>query len=355
VRIARVLCLCALGACRAGVPALEQPPQADAGTPPERKTTMSQHDASVSDPDPMPKLALEAAPRYLIGFPLVVAVTYDNRSGQTDFFLLPDVNLLSAPWGIGLSLAPLSGGAAVEIRPGSSHEEIPHGIGLKPGEARRMLLDLSSFGIALPPESTKAYPNLGPSLLQPGKYRLTVILRGAGSEETTSSNPVTVEIVEPEPADAMEATRLRGLGVHGFDSGGWQGFLASNWNAVVPSPSLSFEAQRQLALHLFLHRAFYGPEPVARLDEALLGRITEPSLAADVAAFRYEIHAARGAPDAKPMLDDLLARWSGMRWRFAERKDALGHPLPLALADGRRLYGAESPRAQHPGQSPYTK
>ena len=298
----------------------------------------------------LPKLLVEAAPRYLIGFPLVIAVTYDNRSNSEGFNLLPELNILDMPWGIwgiGFQLTPLGGGAPVKVEPGSYRDEFPHGIEIEAGEQRRMLLDLSNFGVTLPSQ-------FGPPLLQPGTYRFTLTRRDLFYGMTTS-NPVTVELASPTPEDAQEATRLRKLGLTVFDNGGWKAFIKSNWSTVVPSPSLSFEAQRQLALHLFLHRAFYGPEPVAKLDEALLQRITEPSLAADVAAFRYEIHAARGAPDAKHLLDDLLARWPGMHYRFVPQKDRLGGTIPLELAHGRRSFGAEGAGRQTHPSIPYTK
>jgi hypothetical protein len=319
----------------------QEPSRQDGGALSEGKTTMSHDDAGAPDPIQMPKLLLEAAPRYLVGFPLVVAVTYDNRSNPVEFYRLPDLDLLfptSASSGnIGLHLAPLAGGAPVDLGPRYPRRETEPGAQLGEGEQRRMALDLSNFGLSL----------------QPGTYRLTLTLRSG--KETTTSNPVTVELAAPTPDDAQEAARLRRLGAGARDNGSWAPFVSHNWNTVVLSPSLSFEAQRQLALHLFLHRAFYGPEPVGRIDDSLLQRIAEPSLAAEVAALRYEILAARGAPDAKQVLDDMLARWPGMRYRFAPREDRLGQPVPAPLAFGRRVFGAEKEHLRPPPFMPYTK
>jgi hypothetical protein len=166
---------------------------------------------------------------------------------------------------------------------------------------------------------------------------------------------VTVELVEPSPTDAAEATRLRKLAKSDYgDTGEWRWFLNRNWNTVVPSPALSFDAQRQLALHLFLHRAAYGPDVVAKLDEKLLDRITEPFLAADVAAFRYEIHAARHSPDAKALFETMVGRWPGVKWRF-EQKDVLDKPVPFPLARQRAMWGAASYSSKPPDPPPYTK
>jgi hypothetical protein len=307
---------------------------------------MTQEDAGAPAPEPLPKLTMEAAPRYLVGFPFVVAVTYENHLQDVEYYTLPDLSLWSAPWGIGLHLVPVGGGVPYDLEPSHSHGEFREGVPLREGETRRMLLDLSNFGIWLPPGSS-----LGPRI-EPGTYRMTLILKDGG---TTTSNPVTVEIVEPDAADAAEAARLRRLGNKGFDNGGWKPFLTSNWTTVVPAPALSFEAQRQLAFYLFLHRAFYGPDPVAGLDESLLGRVTEPSLAADVAAARYEIHAARHAPDARQTLDALLARWPGMRPHLFPGPDLVGKPTPLPLAWGRLAFGPDGPRRERLGAIPYTK
>lgn len=350
----RELCLAAtvlalLGCVRSrGGDARPQPASTDggrdAGAAHDEGVTMSQ-DADGHGVE-LPKVYVEAAPRYLLGFPLFLAVTYDNPGADVDFYMLPELDLFNMPWGIGFHLAPTSGGAPVDLKAGRLDPELEtetHGsvraVPLAPHEKRRMLLDLSNFGVVLPPEA-----HLGPALLQPGTYRLTLVLRQG--KETTSSSPVTVELAAATPEDAREAARLRTLGGRPPDTGSWGPFLTSNWSTVIPSPSLSLDAQRQLALHLFLHHAFYGPEPIAKLDEPLLGRITEPSLAADVAAFRYESLTARGAPDAKQALDDLLARWPGMRWRTA--------PGQGLLAAGRTTFGAEAPGRPH-ASLPYTK
>ena len=378
VRAARALCLCALGACRAGVPALEQPPQVDAGTPPERKTTMSQDEAGAPDPIPSPKVLLEAAPRYLIGFPLVVAVTYDNRSGPTEFFLLPSLDLrLDALLGHRPNLAP-AGRRRAGVEPHAGHLDPPTSWrwnrtaslrSAKLGGTRkseRMLLDLSSFGVAAPArgDGEGHFPKLGPALLQPGKYRLTVTLRGAGSKEATASNPVTVEIVAPEPADACggDAAAHASAPGHGLRQRGMVArFLASNGNAVVPSATLSFEAQRQLALHLFLHRAYLRARarrpgstrrPARPRHRAQPGRRRRP---------RSGTRSTRRAgPRTRRQMHRRPARrsWPGMRWRLAARPGSPeGNPTPLPLARGRRAStGRTGPTRPAPaGRAPYTK
>jgi hypothetical protein len=340
MRAALGLAVCVLASCcaRSAAPASQEMPREDAATPFERKTTMSHDDAGAPPAIPLPTVLVEAAPRYMIGFPFVVAVTYENHLDQVDFYKLPDLGLLDAPWGIGLHLVPTSGGAPYDLKPGMSQDEFAHGVALNQGERRRMLQDLSNFGVWVPGTGPRAG-----SAIQPGTYRMTLVLQQV--KATTTSNPVTIEILDPTPADAQEAARLRKLGHTGFDNGGWKAFLSSNWSTVVPSPSLSFEAQRQLALHLFLHRAFYGPEPVARVDESLLGRVTEAHLGAEVAALRYEIAAAKGDPGAKQLSADLLSRWPGLGHRVAA-----GGGL---LAQGRRAYGAEKTHLRPPPSTPY--
>jgi len=64
----------------------------------------------------MPAITIEAAPRYLVGFPIVVAVTYDNRSKDTEFYDLPELGLLATQATLRARLDPPDGGAPANPR-----------------------------------------------------------------------------------------------------------------------------------------------------------------------------------------------------------------------------------------------
>jgi hypothetical protein len=117
----------------------------------------------------------------------------------------------------------------------------------------------------------------------------------------------------------------------------------------VTPPALSPEAARQLALHLFLHRAFYGPDPVARVDTAPLKSITGPVMGTEAALLELEILAARNdLPGFAALSRSLLARWPGLRYRLERFERGQG-----LLAAGRKTFGAEAQFVRPPATRPY--
>jgi hypothetical protein len=269
----------------------------------------------------LPKVVVEAEPRYLIGFPLVVAMTYENDS-TTAYATLPALDFDSNYDGrVGVHLVPVRGGVAVQP---SVHE---HGefrrkeLLLPPGAAFRTLIDITR-------ESR---------IWEPGVYELSLSVLYIS--KNLESAPVTVELVTPSAADAQEAARLRGLGNHSYDAnqGSWYPFLARNPGTVAVSPALSVEASQQLALYLFHHRAAYGPETPAQIDARRLDAIVAPSLRAEVAALELELAAARLDPSAPALEKGLVARWPGMAQRAADIRAGNG-----AIARAREGFGAGS-------------
>ena len=239
----------------------------------------------------LPAVTVHAEKRYLTGFPLLLAVTLDNPAAGARLFALPQLDLFFGGGPIGLDLKPVRGGAPLSFPPGELLETDDR-ITMEPGERRQMLLDLSNFGIDL----------------QPGTYYLTLTLKVA--RYTTTSQPIEVEFVQPLPFDAQEASRLRKLANAPTDTGAWGPFLRNNWNTVAVSPGLSPEAHRQLALHIFLHYAFYGPQPVGSLDASLIRQQTSPVLRGEAALLESEVRAASGllpAPGIPPELQFRLA------------------------------------------------
>ncbi len=283
--------------------------------------------AEASDEE-MPAVVIEAAPRYLLGFPMPVAVTWENHSKEAEFYAIPALSLLTTQADVRVRFSPKQGGPPVEAR--FSRPEEPAGLTLAPGHAARVLVDLSNLATRLPP----------------GAYQLTLTLeRGPRSR---SSNIVDVELIAPSEADAAEATRLRKLGRSPVDAGAWAPFLRDDWNTVAASPALGAEARRALALHLFLHHAVYGPEKVAAIDPAPLAAIVEPPLAAEVAALRYELLAARHDPGAKSARDAMLKAYPGLAERAAAVDRGEGE-----IASLRKSVGAEKRHLKPPTTLPY--
>lgn len=283
--------------------------------------------APVSDEE-MPLVTIETAPRHLLGFPFLVALTYENKSKETEFYALPKGDLLASRVDITLRLEPKAGGAPFVTR--FAKPEEPHGLTLLPGHALRVLFDLSNTGSKLPL----------------GAHRLTMTL--VSGKERRESNAVDVDIVAPSGADEAEATRLRKMGGARLDTGAWRPFLADNWATVTPSPSLSAEAKGALALHLFLHRVAYGPEPLSKADVASLAAITDASLQGEVAALRYELLSARHDPGAAAARAALQKAYPGLVWRCDAVDRGEGALLIL-----RRSVGAEKTHLRAPPNKPY--
>jgi hypothetical protein len=276
----------------------------------------------------MPAIVIEAPPRYLSGFPMPVAVTWENRAKEAEFYAIPALDLLTTQADVRARFSPKPGGPPVEAH--FSRPEEPEGITLAPGHAARLLVDLSNLA----------------ARIAPGAYELTLTLqRGPRSR---SSNIVDIELVAPSDADAAEARRLRKLGRSPVDAGAWAPFLRDDWNTVTASRTLGAEARRALALHLFLHHAAYGPEKVAAIDPTPLAAIVEPSLAAEVAALRYELLAARHDAGARAARDAMLKAYPGLAERAAAVDRGEGE---IALL--RRNVGAEKRHLKPPATLPY--
>src|SRR5262249_19754906 len=151
-----------------------------------------------------------------------------------------------------------------------------------------------------------------------------------------ASRPVEIEFVAPPDQDAQEAARLRRLGNSPTDTGTWSPFLEKNWNTVKPG-ALSPEAQRQLALHLFLHRAIYAPEPLVKLDVAPLRATASPIWKPEAAVLEFEIRAARDHAAAERALAPAMrTEYPTMRYRVEEVLRGEGF-----LTTYRHAYGAE--------------
>lgn len=297
-----------------------------------------------------PAVEVEAFEFYFRGFPMIVAVTCRNPTENRMFGNLPKFNLMSssAPvefiflseeTGREFSL-PFSSTANLEVGQGA-------GFYLPPGESRRMLFDISE---------------LEPAVV-PGRYRLKARYhREHGYSESAS---VLTDIVEPSATDRSISTTLRQYNDRQEPS--WIAFLRYNWRTihisdkvdvgarafprVLNASGLSTAARDALALHLFLHRAIYGPKEVADLNLKNIDAFDRGLLRSEAAVLRYEILHARGDSVAEDALGkEVLADFPGVAWRLEEIREGFGRISYL-----RRTRGAGREFDEEPEFLPYVE
>jgi hypothetical protein len=271
-----------------------------------------------------PPITLEVAREYWLGFPMIVAVTVSNSTPQRTFYHLPECDLFTTTGPVEFLFT--SGSDVVRFGAASRQrrEGPPRGFTLRPGESRRMLFDLAG----LEPQ------------LHAGTWRVEA--RYHASLGASVAPPVTVRIVQPEEADAQAAVALRRD--NDVKTASWLYFLQANWRTVNPA-GLSARGRAALALHLFLHRAIYGPQPVAELRAEDLQM--EGATEAEAAIYRLEILTARKDTRAAAEASALLTKWPGMRWRVEEVNKSEG-----LLTRARQAWGAER-SDKPPGPVPY--
>ena len=285
--------------------------------------------------DPMvPAIHVEAQARYVLGFPILIAVELRNRTTDTDYLDLPRLGLLTPIDSLAVELRPQRGGTAVSLGP--SFEMADRELlrtELMAGERARMLIDVSTFG---QPLKAGRYELVGRLFSGPGSFR--------------ESEPVEVELVAPTAAERAEAERLRAQGMDRkrLDTGSWQPFLTSNRSAVAAPANLGATASQQLAPYLALHRAAYGPIPLAQIPLEAFAAFKGPVLAPEGALLRYELIAARGSPpEIAAARADLLRQWPAMKQRVEQVDRGSG-----LLTTLRKVYGVERTSPPRAGKPP---
>ena len=251
---------------------------------------------------------------YVIGLPLVFSVSVQNHSATSTFLKLPDWSLLSAS-------APLTFVFTDDhhhlTEVASSAKDPANGYGLGPGDVHTELYDLSLL-----------HPSLAP-----GHYRVKVVFTARGTRYT--STEVEVRLVAPDAADATAIATL----LAPVPDRDWRQFL-TNHPLAVAAPNLTPPSARQVALHLFIHRALYGQVGLGSLDLRQLATSTGP-LEGEAAVYRYELLRARHDPGADAAAADVRRRWPGLGHRLTEIDRGFG-----MLTGLRRLYGADKPGAK---------
>src|SRR5262245_24901801 len=248
------------------------------GSMANRSVVSGNNSTAPDEVEAAPPIRLEAFPEYLLGFPMLIAVTCENSSKKATYYNLPDCSMFRAPGPVELVFtAPDGESKVLPVTSLGSAEGPADGFTLRPGESRRMLFDIAE---------------LNPTL-EPGDYRLEGHYRL--QHGSSASPPIRVRLTQPDPSDAEEANHLRIQ--NDLQEPSWANFVRANWRTVDAS-KLSANAQNALAFHLFLHRAVYGPIGIADLNLNDLQSFAAGPLEAEAATLRLEILTARNAQSA---------------------------------------------------------
>jgi hypothetical protein len=265
----------------------------------------------------LPALKAQAAPAYLAGAPMLVAVTFDNDEPGSDFRGLPEADLLDDALPFDFTFTDEHGRKSV-VHGGAPRPDEPGqgGFTLKSHEQRTMLVLLPAPAAVV------------------GTVRVQVSLTLAGA--TARAAPFETHIERPSAADAARLAALAAENDRGEPS--WSAFLLANWR-TVDAHALSPAARKAVALHLFLHRAIYAAEPAEKLDVRALADFAAGPTEGEARLLELEILRARHDAGAAALQAAIEQRFPGLKWRVAEIVDGNGR-----IADARRSFGAELKR-----------
>ena len=289
-------------------------------------------------------ISLEAFPEYLIGFPMIVAVTCKNTTERASYYALPDCDLWRATGAVEFRFVSGEGREMVlPSEPSATGEDPPEGFDLEPGESRRMLFDISG---------------VSPSLSS-GNYELSA--KYSLPKGVAHARPVKVTLVAPEPLDSAIALTLRSN--NDLNEPSWMNFVLYNWRTVfvvsppadtqqlpyVDASRLSPRAKEALAFHFFLHHALYGPKKVGELSVKDVAAFSHGPLEGEASLLRLEVLIVRGDRSAPSVQKELSTTWPGLKWRIDEISQGAGF-----LTTARHSRGAERQFIEKPPFYPYT-
>lgn len=188
----------------------------------------------------MPMVAVQAEASYALGFPMLVAVTLENPTTDTNFLDLPewtpelDLDSLSVAFRPADGQAPSRFGPSFMLRDRSIASTT-----VLAGERKQFLVDLSTLGFDLPP----------------GGYEMSVTLHRTASDFIESA-PVSISLNPLEASDAAQLQQMQLIGRWAVqDRADWRAFLTRVPPVRDPPPVFSAGAARQVAYHLFLNEA----------------------------------------------------------------------------------------------------
>ncbi len=254
------------------------------------------------EPAGPPGLALRSIDhdrRYVLGFPLHVAITVCADRPGTCIRRLPRASWAGNAGAIGVRLTRAGSGEEVvrtEPSPVVIRELGTPVFLLSPGTCRRMLIDVSSHL---------------PSGLEPGHYTLAIVYEGP--PDRVESSPVPIELAAP---DLEEQRELQRLAPELARTGSW-----GRWTSLPPDGGAPVEARVDpgdpLRFNRVLRYLMYGPESLCDVDPAVLD-VLDGVYAPEAHALRAELHAARGdAARLAERAELIRSTYPGLAWWIA--------------------------------------
>jgi hypothetical protein len=243
--------------------------------------------------------SVETLPAYVRGFPAYVAVTIAAPRGVS-FPQLRFANLLDLSGCIGLEMTLPDGKVVVDHLPSPPPQEDPRrgGIGLRGGESRRMLTDISQLIPVEVPE---------------GEYRARIAY-SPNQAHLYWSGPFNIKLRNPTDVETGW------LASQAPDRG--QALAWTEWTYTQPkyfAHSGTITPENPLKLNLVLRRLFFGPESLDRVNPGILDVLTEgydsKVYEPEAWALKAELYQARGDRQKYQECINLITqRTSGLQW-----------------------------------------
>ncbi|WP_437290684.1 hypothetical protein [Sorangium sp. So ce406] len=257
------------------------------------------HARDETTPAGPPGLALRSIDhdrRYVLGFPLHVAITVCADRPGACIRRLPRASWAGNAGAIGVRLARAGTGeevVRVEPSPIVIRELGTPVFLLDPGACRRMLIDVSSYL---------------PAGIEPGSYALAIVY--AAPPDRVESPRVPIELAAPSPEEQKE---LRRLAPEIARFGSW-----GRWTSLPPDGGAPVadrvEPGDPLRFNRILRYLMYGPDSLCDVDPALLD-VLDGVYAPEAHALRAELHAARGdAARFAEQAELIRTRYPGLAW-----------------------------------------
>lgn len=221
---------------------------------------MSDQDPGVVSPGLAP-LQVETAQEYVSGFPVHVAATIRASSPEAGLRNLPYADLFRSAGAFGLTLTDLSGKLTIVSAPPSSvvdREKQAGTLVLRPGESRRMLIDLSE---------------MLPAGIKAGEYR--AVLAYGETRSRTNSPQFVLRFRDPS---AEERADWKALDPEAQSLGGW-GMWSLHRPAEKLSPDTPIPPTAALRFNRAVRLLLFGDRLDAKVLQGLDG-IYAPEVAA---------------------------------------------------------------------------
>lgn len=263
--------------------------------------------APVSDHGGKPTISIDAAPPYLEGFPMLLAVTVAN--GERGLLLsdLPRVGIFEDPLLLRWVARSTSSGEEQVLSSGviPHDEEERGGFDLNFGEQQSMLVDLARVAPAL----------------SAGDYDLRV---GYPLGEFVESEVIPFRVLAAAPRDAAFAARV--LAPLPTEGRRWNTLVERSDAAFpVPPEDLSTESKRLVAWHRFVHRAVRDERSLSEQSLEGLEDVRGGPLDAEREVLRYELLSARGDESAEGLRQTIERQWPAWVWRIDAIDRGVGH------------------------------